>query len=242
MNKIAIGFVSALAGGTMLVTGASAASAATHHRPYVEIRDISPNPVVVKAGSETTAYFKVGASRNAEKVTLSVQPEGVHTLVAKTVKPLDNWRFSVPFSDGDPAGKWKATAVATDKDGHTSTDTAYFSVEVQKGKADTRIVSFSADPYKVKKGRTIHFYGKLQASDDGWDGVRGEKVNIYYQANGSSGWKWVDSARTRWNGKFYGDTRAYRSGLFKAVYAGNDELNGSESRRDYVKVYRHWWR
>ncbi|NUO99171.1 MAG: hypothetical protein HOW59_14695 [Nonomuraea sp.] len=243
MRKIAVGIISALVGGAMLVSGAGAASAtATKHATELKIRDISPNPVVVKSGGSATAYFDIGASSDVQKVTLSVAPEGEYrTFRAKDVKDLEGWRFAVSFSDNDFSGKWKATAVAFDKDNHQlATDSAFFNVDVQKGKADTRISRFEASPYKVRKGKSIYFSGRLQVDDEGWEGVRGEKVSIYYRASGNSGWKWVASANTKWSGKFYAKTRAWKSGTFKAVYGGNDELNGSESRRDYVKVYRSW--
>ncbi|MEW9547458.1 hypothetical protein [Nonomuraea sp. NPDC050783] len=245
MRKIAVGFVSALVGGTMIVTGAGAASATTTKADTrLYIRSVTPNPVVVKKGEESTAYIHVRAGSDVEKVEVSVAPvDGVRTFAAKSVKPLESWRFSVGFTDADPAGKWKATAVAFDKAGkQVSTDDAFFSVELAKTKADTRVSRFSAEPYKVRKGRSISFSGRLQVDDHRWEGVRGEKVNIYYRANGHSGWKWVTSTTTKWNGKFYATTKAYRSGWFRASFAGNDELNGSTSSADYVRVYGSWWR
>ncbi|MFG1702803.1 hypothetical protein ACFLIM_06395 [Nonomuraea sp. M3C6] len=243
MRKFAVGIISALVGGAMLVSGAGAASA-TKLDTQLKIRDISPNPVVVKAGSETTAYFDIGASSDVKKVELSVAPaEGFHTLRAKDVKSLESWRFAIGFDENDPAGKWKATAVAFDGAGkELAKDSAFFSVEIQKGKADTRISRFSADPSKVRKGKSIYFSGRLQVDDDGWKGVRGQKVNIYFRANGSSGWKWVASDWTSWGGKFSTKTRASKSGTFKAVYSGSRKLEGATSRTDYVRVYGSWWR
>ncbi|MEV6032292.1 hypothetical protein AB0L65_14140 [Nonomuraea sp. NPDC052116] len=243
MRKIALGIVSALVGGAMLMSGASTASAATKVDTQLKIRDIDPNPVVVEPGSETTAYFDIGASSDVKKVELSVAPEGARTLRAKDVKDLEGWRFAVGFTEGDPQGKWQATAVAFDSAGkEIAKDTAFFSVELEKSKSETRISRFSADPYKIRKGRTIEFSGRLQVDDDGWEGVRGEKVDVYFRANGSSGWKWVASAKTKWGGKFYAETRAYKSGTFRAVFNGNDELDGSKSRTDSVRVYGSWWR
>ncbi|MEV0234211.1 hypothetical protein [Nonomuraea sp. NPDC050786] len=243
MRKIALGIASAIVGGAMLLSGAGAASAATKTDTQLKIRDITPNPVVVKAGAETTAYFDIGASSDVKKVELSVSPESVQTLRAKDVRDLEGWRFAVGFTEGDATGKWSATAVAFDGAGkQIAKDTAYFSVEVEKGKAETRISGFSADPYKVRKGKRIEFSGRLQVDDEGWEGVRGEKVNVFFRANGSSGWKWVASARTKWGGKFYASTRAYKSGTFRAVFDGDDELQGATSRTDYVRVYGPWWR
>ncbi|TMR24047.1 hypothetical protein ETD86_05855 [Nonomuraea turkmeniaca] len=244
MRKIALGIISALVGGAMLVSGAGAASA-TKTDTQLRIRDITPNPVVVKAGAETTAYFDVGASSDVKKVELSVAPaeDGFRTMRTKDVKDLEGWRYAIGFNENDPAGKWKATAVAFDGAGkEIAKDEAFFAVEIQKGKADTRISRFSADPYKVRKGKSIYFSGRLLVNDDGWEGVRGEKVNIYYRANGSSAWKWVASDWTGRSGKFYAKTKAYRSGTFRAVYAGDNELEPAVSRSDYVRVFGSWWR
>ncbi|NRQ38398.1 hypothetical protein HII36_42210 [Nonomuraea sp. NN258] len=227
-------------GGAMLVSGGAAS--ATKLDTEVKIRSIAPNPVVVKDGEET-AYFDVGASSDVEKVVLSVQPD-VQTFKAAESKDVDHlrgWRFSVDFNENDYVGRWKATAVAYGKDNkELKRDEAFFAVEVVKGKAETRISRFDAGPSKVRKGKSIYFSGRLLVDDEGWEGVRGEKVNVYYRANGSSGWKWVASGKTRWGGKFYAKTRAWKSGTFKAVYEGNDELSGAESHRDYVRVYRSW--
>ncbi|NBE96454.1 MULTISPECIES: hypothetical protein [Nonomuraea] len=243
MKKIAAGLISAVAGGTMLVSGAGVASATTAHDTYLKIRDISPNPVVVKGNAETKAFFDVGASRRVEKVVLSVEPASpkYRTMRTKGIDDLEGWRYAIAFNKNDPEGKWKATAVAYNKAGRkVATDSAYFYVDVRKGRADTRISRFYASPSKVRKGRSIYFSGRLQVDDRHWEGVRGERVSIYHRASGSSAWKWVDSAKTGRGGKFYGKTRAYRSGSFKAVYRGDRELQPSTSRTDYVRVYS--WR
>ncbi|SEG59839.1 hypothetical protein SAMN05444920_103386 [Nonomuraea solani] len=243
MRKIAIGIISAFVGGAMLVSGAGAASA-DRTDTQLKIRDITPNPVVVKAGSETTAYFDIGASSDVKKVELSVAPEeGMRTMRTKDVRDLEGWRFAIGFNENDAAGKWKATAVAFDSAGkEIAKDSAFFAVDVQKGKAETRISRFTADPYKVRKGKSIYFSGRLQVDEDGWEGVRGERVNIYHRANGSSGWKYVAGANTKWGGKFYAKARAYKSGTFRAVFSGSDELDGATSRTDYVRVYGYGWR
>ncbi|WP_188190544.1 hypothetical protein [Nonomuraea sp. SYSU D8015] len=229
----------------MLVTGAGAASA-TKADTQLRIRSITPDPVVVKAGAETTAFFDIVASSDVQKVELSVAPEdnGFRTMRSKEVRDLESWRKAISFNENDPAGKWKATAVAFDGKGkELAKDEAMFTVEIEKGKAETRISRFSADPYKVRKGKNIYFSGRLLADDgDGWASVRGEKVNIYVRTSGSSGWKWVASDWTDRHGKFYAKTKAYKSGFFRAVYAGDDELEGSTSRSDYVRVYGSWWR
>lgn len=244
MKRFAVGLTAAVIGGTMLLTGGTASAART--ALDVEIADISPNPVVVPKGGEATVKIDVIASDDAKKVELSVRPldSQARTLAAKQSK-LDqqgqHWVFSVPFTDGDPTGRWRATVVATDKDGKTDTDKATFAVEAQQGKADTRIARFDASPEPVRKGRTLWFSGRLQANEDGdWEGVKGAEVAIYFRRDGSSGWKWVADTETRWGGKFTAKTRAYKSGQFKAVYEGDDDTNGSTSAQDYVRVRGGW--
>jgi hypothetical protein len=232
-----------MAGGTMLMSGGVAtASTTTVKKADVDIVDVSPNPVVVKWGGETTASFKVNATSDVEKVELSVEPltRAPRTMVAKEVKPLEDWRFSVPFNYRDYEGKWRATAVAFDKDGkRIARDTTFFAVDVQKRrtKADTRIVGFDASPSRVFRGRTVELSGRLLVKDGrGWDTLRNANVSLYYRANGSSGWKWVDSDRTDRRGKFEADTRAWRSGSYKAVYKGSWKTDGTSSDSEYVRV------
>jgi hypothetical protein len=244
MRKITVGVISAVMGGAMLVSGAGAASATTVDT-QLKIRDITPNPVVVKAGSETTAYFDIGASRDVEKVVLSVAPtSGFHTMRTKSVRDLQGWRYAIGFNQNDPAGKWRATAVAYNRAGRViERDSAYFSLEIQRSKADTRVSGFSANPSSVRKGKDVYFSGRLEVRDRrDWDDVRGQKVNVYYRANGSSGWKWVASDWTAGNGKFYAKTRSSKSGYFKAVYSGSRTLDDATSRTDYVRVYGSTWR
>lgn len=245
MRKLAVGIISALAGGTMLMSGGVAtASTTTTAAPEVEIVDISPNPVVVKWGGETTASFKVNASSDVEKVELSVEPltRGPRALAAKDIKPLEDWRFSVPFDSRDYEGKWRATAVAFDKDGkRVARDTSFFAVDIEKRrtKAATRIIGFEASPSRVFKGRSVYLSGRLLVKDGrGWDTVRNAEVSLFYRANGSSGWKWVDSDRTDRRGKFDTRTRPFKSGSYKAVYKGSFRTDGTSSDTEYVRVIR----
>ncbi len=246
MRKLAVGIISAMAGGTMLMSGGVAtASTTTAKAAEVEIVDISPNPVVVRWGGETTASFKVNATSDVAKVELSVEPltRGPRAFGAKEVKPLEDWRFSVPFTFRDYEGKWRATAVAFDKDGkRVARDTSFFAVDVQKRrptKADTRIVGFDASPSRVFRGRTVELSGRLLVEDGRrWEALRNADVSIYYRANGSSGWKWVDSDRTDWRGKFEAETRAFKSGSYKAVYKGSFKTDDTSSNSEYVRVIR----
>ncbi|WP_084961019.1 hypothetical protein [Thermoactinospora rubra] len=242
MKKMAVAMVSAVAGGTLLVSGGAASATTT--APSVEITDIAPNPVVVPKGGSASVKIVVEASQDVDKVEVHVKPKDsdVQTLVARQIQQTDKWVFSVPFSSNDPVGRWQATVVGTDKEtGKTDTDKATFVVEAAKGKLDTRFKYFSAGPSSVKKGKKIYFSGRLQVNDDGWENLGDADVDIYYRKSGTSGWKWVASAETNDYGRFWAKTRAWKSGTFKAVFDGDDELNGSTSGYDYVRVRSGWY-
>ncbi|GAA4061309.1 hypothetical protein GCM10022248_31550 [Nonomuraea soli] len=243
MKKLAVSLLAVAAGSTMLVP-ASAAFATTTD-PTVDIVDISPNPVKVPRGGETKVKIVVEASPDVDKVEIAVEPADgqVRTFVAKEIGNTEKWVYTVSFNGNDPAGKWKATALATDvQTSKTDSDRAYFYVEqAPAGKLDTRFRHFSANPESVKKGKKIYFAGRLQVNDEGWHNASGEKVNIYYRQSRHSGWKWVARDWTDRHGRFYATTKAWKSGTFKAVFAGNDELNGSTSGYEYVRVKRSWY-
>lgn len=243
MRKIAVGFVAAVAGGTMLLSGGTAVAATK--APTVKIRDISPSPVVVWGHKTTTANFKIDAHRWAKKVELTVEPVSprARTMRAKEVKQLNNWRFAVPFTSHDPEGKWRAVAVAFDKRGkRIAKDTSYFHVDVRKVrvKADTRL-TLDASPSRVRKGKAVSLSGRLVYQQGrSWRAVNREKVDIYFRAAGTRAWKWVKSDRTdRW-GKFSVKDRALRSGSYKAVFKGDRKLDKATSRTENVRVYN--WR
>jgi hypothetical protein len=243
MRKLAVGIVSALAGGTMLMSG-GVATASTTADPEVEIVDVSPNPVEVKWGGETTASFKVNATSDVEKVELSVEPlirGNARTMATKEVKPMEDWRFSVPFNSRDYEGKWRATAVAFDKAGkRVASDSSFFSVDIikRRTKADTRIIGFEASPSRAFKGRPVELSGRLLVQDGRrWGTLRNATVSIYYRANGSGGWKWVDSDRTDRRGSFDAQTRAWKSGSYKAVYKGSWNTDDTSSSSEYVRVH-----
>ncbi|GGS66452.1 hypothetical protein GCM10010156_26640 [Planobispora rosea] len=247
-KRIAAGALATAAGASLVLVAGAGTASATQAELSVNISEVSPNPVVVRGHRDARVVIEVRTTA-AERVELRLRPDTdePHTLVAKEAK-LDRdgelWRFVTSFDKSDYRGRWIATADAYDKDGKKLTDTAGFTVKYVHGwrKADTRLVGFDAGPEPVRKGRTLYFSGRLLAHRHGdWHGVRNEEVEIYYRRNEHSGWKYVTSADTRWDGKFSAKTRAYRSGEFRAVFDGDRRLDDSSSRPDWVKVLR-WHR
>ncbi|GAT68196.1 htaa domain protein [Planomonospora sphaerica] len=243
-RKITAGALATAVGASVLMTVGAGTASATAADLSVNISEVSPNPVVVRGDRDAQVTIEVRTTE-AEKVELRLKPDtdAPHALKAKEpqlVREGELWRFVTTFDKSDHRGRWVAVADAYGKDGKKLTDTAGFTVkyvERRWRKADTRLAGFDAGPEPVRKGRSVYFSGRLEARDGWkWRGVRHEEVEIYFRANGSSAWKYVTSADTRWDGRFSAKTRAVRSGEFRAVFDGDRRLDDSSSRPDWVKV------
>ncbi|MFI0418516.1 hypothetical protein [Spongiactinospora sp. 9N601] len=105
-------------------------------------------------------------------------------------------------------------------------------------KAGSRIVKFDAYNEPAKRGRHLRFAGVLQVKDGwSWDGHR-SKVRLYFKADGSRKWNYVKTTWSTWSGKFYTKSKAWKSGQWKAVFAGDSDAYGSTSKHDHVRVRR----
>jgi hypothetical protein len=240
MKRIAVGLLSAVVSGSMLMTAGTAS--AERVALSVRIDNVNPNPVVVRDGQDTRVTVEVRTTE-ATSVELRLKPVSDQLRTQSVPEPRiihegDLWRFTTSFDESDFEGRWLAIAEAYDKDGKKVTDEVNFSVQHKEAeKADTRLYKFSASPSSVRKGRSVYFTGRLQVDDDRWKGVRNEKVEIYFRSRGSSAWKFVTSDGTDWNGTFQAKARASRSGEYRAVFDGDRRLKESSSRSDYVRVY-----
>lgn len=207
---------------------------------------VNPNPVVVHDDHDTRVTIRVRTT-DATRVELRLKPVSDQFRTQDAQEPRafrdgDLWRFTTSFDESDFEGRWVAIADAYDKDGKKETHQVGFSVEHEESKAETRIYRFSADPGSVRKGRSVYFTGRLQVNDDDrWKSLRGEEVEIYFRKRGSNTWKYVTSADTGWKGTFRAKARASRSGEYRAVFDGTDELAESVSRSDWVRVYSRRW-
>jgi 5-hydroxyisourate hydrolase-like protein (transthyretin family) len=242
LKRIAAGLLTGVVGGSLLLT-AGTASATAERALSVRIENIAPNPVVVKDNQETSVSIDV-RTKDAVRVELRVRPVSnrLRTLAAKEPKFAhegDLWRFTTSFGKNDPEGRWLAIATAYDKDGKSLSDRLSFAVQHVAVKVDTRITHFNAYPGAVRKGHRVYFSGRLQFWDgDHWRGFKGQEVQIYFRRLGTSAFKWVASSSTDRRGEFSARTRAFRSGEYRAVFEGGDHSNGSQSRTDFVRVYR----
>ncbi|WP_326642436.1 hypothetical protein OG884_04515 [Streptosporangium sp. NBC_01755] len=242
MKRIAIGLLSAAVSGSLLMSAGTAS--AERVALSVRIDSVNPNPVVVTGDDDTRVTIEVRTTE-ATRVELRLKPVSDQLRTQDARKPRifhqgDLWRFTTSFDASDFEGRWVAIADAYNKDGKKVTDEVNFSVKHEKKeKAETRVYRFSADPNSVRKGRSVYFTGRLQVDDHYWKGARGEEVEIYFRKRGSSAWKYVTSADTGWKGTFRAKARATKSGEYRAIFDGTDDLSESRSRSDWVRVYSY---
>ncbi|MGW0590383.1 hypothetical protein [Streptosporangium sp. NPDC002607] len=245
MKRIAIGLLSAAVSGSLLMSAGTAY--AERAALSVRIDSVNPNPVVVQGDDDTRVTIEVRTTE-AERVELRLKPVSDQLRTQDAREPRifhqgDLWRFTTSFDASDFEGRWVAIADAYDKDGKKVTDEVNFSVKHEKKeKAETRVYQFSASPESVRKGRWVYFTGRLQVNDHRWKDVRGEEVEIYFRKRGSSAWKFVTSADTGWKGTFRAKARATKSGEYRAIFDGTDDLSESRSRSDRVRVYNYYRR
>jgi len=105
-------------------------------------------------------------------------------------------------------------------------------------KADSRLIKFNAYPEPVKRGKYVKVTGKLQIDDEGtWEGYRG-KVALYFKRAGSHKWQYVKTTWSNSSGGLYTKVKAFNSGRWRFVFAGDDDAYGDTSGSDYVRVKR----
>ncbi|MGV9538032.1 hypothetical protein ACWDR9_30855 [Streptosporangium sandarakinum] len=110
-------------------------------------------------------------------------------------------------------------------------------LEPEPERGASRVIRFNASPEPVRHGRYLTFTGRLQVDDSGWEGYRA-KVGLYFKPAGSSKWQRVKNAWSNGAGHLYTKAKAYRSGHWKFVFAGDDDFRPDSSGSDYVKVIR----
>lgn len=242
MRRIAAGVIAVAAGGSLLLTGGAAVAAAPKFDVKVNITRVDPDPVVVKKHGVTPVKIDV-FSKDAVRVEVTLKPFGFKYAnytpkEARTFNRGDFKRFVANFDSRDPAGTWIATATAFDRFGRKVLDNERFAVEVEKRKFRTEIRGWKVTPTVVRKGKSIFFKGYLHAEKRGFKGYGDQEVGIYYRSHPRREWRLVTETETDRFGKFTAKTRALTSGEFRAVFQGNDEANGAESRPIRVSVKR----
>jgi hypothetical protein len=135
------------------------------------------------------------------------------------------------------SGSWKAEYDG--RDGVRGSDSRSDHVRViTPRRAESRIIGFNAYSEPVKRGNYLRFKGVLQDRQGwSWNGHRA-KVSLSFRPAGSSKWSWVKSAWSTGDGKIYTKSKAWRSGTWRLVFAGDSGTRGSVGNGDYVHVRR----
>ncbi|RCG29421.1 hypothetical protein DQ384_20450 [Sphaerisporangium album] len=130
-------------------------------------------------------------------------------------------------------GWWRAEYDGSDVAHKSVSDSDRVDVRIKR--TGSRISGFTVSPNPAAKGDDLVARGRLEALR-GWDGYRGQKVNLLFKPDGSSRWQFVAYDRTDRGGRFRIDARAERSGWFRAEFPGSRTVRGSSSRAVYVTV------
>lgn len=141
------------------------------------------------------------------------------------------------FSAGVKAqrtGWWRAEYNGSDVAHKTVSDSDQ--VDVRRKTAASRISGFDVAPNPAVQGGRLTASGRLQIGYHGWNGLRGQKVNLLFKPNGSHSWQFVAYDFTDRGGRFAINAEAELSGWYRAEYHGARGVAGTSSRAVYVTV------
>lgn len=206
-----------------------------------KITDFDANPDLLAKGDTLTLSGRLLADNGGWKgyggqsVTLTFREIGTDAYRHVVKTTTDSNGYFKTQVKAEATGWWRAEFFGTSAAKASVSDTDR--VDIKASAADSRIVGFDAYPEPVDKGDRLNFKGSLQvAGKSGWEGLSGQKVAIFFRADGSSRWEYVTSDITGSNGRFWASATAQTSGWWKAVYDGSSSVKGSSSDGDWVKV------
>ncbi len=218
--------------GAMLIAPPAAATTAP---PAPDGLAVSPNPVIVSTDAGTAATFTfttaAGTSGSARLVdaggdtvnfgSISVTGAGVYT--AKRT-----------FTPADRPGTWKLVATAI-KDGESVEADLSFQVQVKVQRATS--LDFDASPDVVGRGDRVHLRGTLKyRQGPAWKGYGGQQVDLAFKPFGGGSYGKVGTVTTDSSGRFWITERAWRSGWWRAEFAGTSDADAAVSDSDRVDV------
>jgi 5-hydroxyisourate hydrolase-like protein (transthyretin family) len=178
------------------------------------------------AGERVSIFFRAGGSHRWEYVTSDVTGRDGRFWASATAQTSGWWRAEYSGTRGVRGSVSGADWVEVNQPAPAP------------AKADTRLIKFNAYPEPVKRGKYVKVAGKLQIDDEGsWAGYSG-KVALYFKRAGSHKWEYVKTTRSSESGRLYTKVKAWNSGSWRFVFAGDEDAYGDTSRSDYVRVKR----
>lgn len=202
--------------------------------------DASPEPVDkgAKLRFKGTLKLEHGRGLPGERVTIQFRATGSRDWKAVASDRTNRHGRFFAVATAEQSG-WFRAVFAGDRrvDGSVSRPD-FVRVTIPVTKADTRVLGFNAYPEPVKRGRHLKFWAALQVNDNGaWKPYKG-KVDLYFKSTRSGDYRLVTSVHSTDSGKLFAKARAWISGHWRFVFAGDAKTNGSTSRSDYVRVRR----
>ncbi|NRQ39430.1 hypothetical protein HII36_47540 [Nonomuraea sp. NN258] len=171
-----------------------------------------------------------GYSGQTVKITFRARGAASYSTVTTVTSGRGGW-FGARVR-ADVTGYWRAEFAATSVARGSVSDSDR--VDVRFGERDSRIVRFDASPEPVDKGARITLSGNLLV--EGRDGVRGQRVSIFFKPGGAHRWQYVTSTFTGRHGRFATSVTAETSGWWRASYRGAPGVDGTSSAADWVRV------
>ncbi|NUR86710.1 MAG: hypothetical protein HOY71_21710, partial [Nonomuraea sp.] len=171
-----------------------------------------------------------GKGYGGQNVAITFRAKGSDTYrKVATVRSYGSGWFATKVT-AYSTGWWRAEFAGNSEARSSVSDTDR--VDVRFRDRDTRIVGFNAYPEPVTKGDRLNFSGTLQL--EGWKGLGGERVTIWFRPGGSDRWQYVTSDVTARDGDFSAGATAQQSGWWRASFRGDRGINGSTSGADWV--------
>ncbi|MGW0805403.1 hypothetical protein [Nonomuraea sp. NPDC002799] len=195
--------------------------------------DASPDQVnkgdLIKVSGRLLADGK-GYGGQSVSITFRERGSDNYREAAKVTTAGNGW-FSANVR-ANATGYWRAEFAATSAAKASVSDADR--VDVARRNLDSRIVRFDATPARADKGDKLSFSGTLRV--EGRDGLSGQRVGIFFKADGSHRWQYVTGDVTGRHGRFRASATAETSGWWRAEYAGTRGVNGSVSGAERVRV------
>ncbi|AQZ60491.1 unnamed protein product [[Actinomadura] parvosata subsp. kistnae] len=200
-----------------------------------KIVDFDASPDLVAKGDTirvTGRLLADGKGYDGQTVSITFRERGSDNYreVTKVTTGRGGW-FGAR-AEANATGWWRAEFAATGTARASVSDADR--VDVRRAALGSRIAGFDATPEPVDKGDTLSFSGALRVEDRG--GLAGQRVSIFFKADGSRRWEYVTSDVTGRHGRFSASAEAVTSGWWRAEYRGARGINGSVSEADWVKV------
>ncbi|MGW3347547.1 hypothetical protein ACWDA3_29975 [Nonomuraea rubra] len=197
--------------------------------------DFDASPDLVDRGDTirvTGRLLADGKGYEGQSVSITFRERGSDSYreVAKVTTGRGGW-FGARVQ-ANATGWWRAEFAATATARASVSDADR--VDVRRANLGSRIDGFDARPEPVDKGDRLWFSGALRV--EGRGGLAGQRVSIFFKAEGSRRWEYVTSDVTGRHGRFGASAEAVTSGWWRAEYRGTRGVNGSVSRPDWVTV------